>query len=100
MKIEYIRQSSVKTICPEVGTRRSVDELPGNAQAVTRPPHASLDHIAYVQFASDLLYVYGLTLVGKARIPRDDVQVTEVSQGDDDFLHYAVGKIFLLCIAA
>lgn len=46
LKIEYICQRSVETICPKVRTRRRVDELPGYAQAITCPANASLDHIA------------------------------------------------------
>ena len=100
LQIEDLRQRSVETIGPQVGTRRGIDELAGDAQAVARPAHASLDHIADTQLAPDLLHVHGPALVGEARIPCDDEQVAEVSQGSDDVLHNAVGKIFLLRIAA
>ena len=100
MQIEYLRQRSIETISPQVRTRRGIDELAGNAQALARPAYTALDHVADTQLAPDLPHVHGPTLVSEARIPRDDEQVAKVRQGSDDVLHYAVGKIVLLGIAA
>src|SRR5262249_17491504 len=47
-----------------------------------------------------LLEVYGLTLVGEARISRDDEEPADPRQRGDDLLDHTVCKIFLLRVAA
>src|SRR5258708_11457520 len=78
----------------------SLDQLAGNTNAATRFPDASFEHIAHAEFATDLLDVDRLALVGEARIAGDHEQRLEPRQRGDDIFHHAIGEVFLLRIAA
>src|SRR5258708_39915839 len=78
---------------------RSLYQLAGNANAITRFPDASFQHIAHAEFASDLLDIDSLAFVGEARIAADYEQRLEVRQRRDDVLDHAVGEKLLLRIA-
>jgi hypothetical protein len=95
-----ISASAPSKRAPEIRSRRCVDQLTANAQAVARLAHASLEDIAHPQFAPDLLYVHGAAFVGKARIARDHEQVPEAPQGLDDVFHDAVREVFLIGVIA
>jgi hypothetical protein len=73
-----------------------VDQLRSDADAVAGFAHRAFQNIADAQFATDLLYVDGLALVGKARIAGDDEEPADAGEGGDDFLDHAVGEILLL----
>ena len=62
--------------------------------------HAAFQHVAHAEFAPDLPDVDRPALVGERGIARDHEQRLEARQRGDDVLHHAVGKIFLLGIAA
>src|ERR1700681_200874 len=78
---------------------RSLYQLAGNANATTRFPDAAFQHIAYAEFASDLIDIDSLAFVGEARIAGDHEQRLEARQRRDDVLDHAVGEILLLRIA-
>jgi hypothetical protein len=81
-------------------TRRSVDQLGGDANAVTRPAHASLDQIAHPQFPTDLLHGNGPPLVAEGGIARDDEEIPYAAQRGGDVFDHAVSEIILLGVAA
>ena len=77
-----------------------VVELRGDAHAVAALAHAALDHIADAELLGDLLHMDGLALVDERRVARDHEEPAQLGQRGDDVLADAVGKIFLLRIAA
>ena len=77
-----------------------LDELGGNAHAVTSTANATLNDIADVEIVADLGGFHRLTLVGKCRIARDDHQFAELRHRGDQVLDDAVTEILLLRILA
>jgi hypothetical protein len=73
----------------------NIDYFVGNTLSIV------LDSLcAYPKFSPHLLHVDSASLVCEARIAGDDEQRLEPGQRRDDVLHYPVGKILLLWIAA
>src|SRR5262245_27353430 len=58
LQLKDILQRTVEAVCPEMRARGHIDQLCGDPQPVGRLAHATFKHIAYPQFASDLLHVY------------------------------------------
>src|SRR5512132_292619 len=83
-------------MCPSGG----IDELSRDAHPVGRLANAAFQRVAHPKLAPDLLHIDGAPLVGEARVAGDDEQRLEMRQRRDDVLHYPVGKIFLLWVAA
>src|SRR5262245_11379805 len=81
-------------------TGSSLDKLSSDADLAPCLPDTAFEHITYAQLPPDLLDVYGLALVGETRIASDYEQRLETRECCDDVLHHAVGKVFLLRIAA
>ena len=77
-----------------------LDQLAGDAHAISRLPDASLQHVAHAQFAPDLPDIESLALVGEARMARDHEQPFDPRQTGDDVLDHAVAEVFLIRIAA
>ena len=77
-----------------------VDQLRGDAHPIAALAHRAFEHVADTQFATDPLHVDVLALVGEARIAGGYKQPADAGEGGDDLLDHAVGKIFLLRIAA
>ena len=100
LQLEHILQRAVEFVRPEMGARRGIDQLAGDADAVAGLAHAAFEHVAHAQFARDLLDIDRLALVDEARIARDHEQFLEARQRSDDVFDHAVGEIFLFGIAA
>src|SRR5258706_918618 len=79
---------------------RDVIELNRDAHALAGLAYAAFDDIADAEFLADLLQVDGPALVGERRVARDDEEPAQLRERRDEVLAEAVGKIFLLCIAA
>jgi hypothetical protein len=77
-----------------------VDQLRGNPDPPAGFAHRAFEDITHAEFAADLLHVDGLTLVRKRRVAGDDKQPADARERSDDLLDHAVGKIFLLRVAA
>ena len=77
-----------------------LDKLRGDAHTLAGLAHAPLQHIAHAKLAADLLHIDRASLVGEARIARDDEEPADPRQCCGDLLHHAVGKVVLLRIAA
>jgi hypothetical protein len=73
-----------------------LDQLPGQAQLVARPAHASLKHVAYAQFPADSSHVDRPTLVDERRIARYNEQPLDTGKAGDDLLDDPVSEILLL----
>src|ERR1700733_14978212 len=63
---EHVVKLAFVTLGPAMTTGRRVDELRRDADAVTNPSDATLQHIAYGEFAPDLPNVDRFALVLKA----------------------------------
>ena len=79
---------------------RRVDQLTGDAYVVAGLSDRTFKHVAHVKFPRHLLRIDVLALVGIARIARDDEQPGAARDRGDDLFDHAVGKIFLLGVAA
>jgi hypothetical protein len=87
-------------IDPEMRAGASVDQLLGDPHPVPGCANRPFEHIANAELAPDLLHIDGLPFVGEARIAGDDEEPADTGERRDDLLDHAVGKIFLLGIAA
>src|SRR6185437_13892558 len=97
---ENIHQLAVVAFGPEMRAAPGVDELARYAHAIARFAHAAFEHVANTELRADPFHVDRLAFVGEARIARDDVQFGQFRQAGDDVVGDAVGKIFLLRVAA
>jgi hypothetical protein len=79
---------------------RRVDQLCGDAHALACLAHRAFEDVADAEFASDLLHIDRLALVGEAGVAGDDEEPADPRQRGDDLLDHTVDKIFLLGIAA
>ena len=100
LKLEDVLEHPFEAIGPEMGPRLSVDQLGCHAHTIAVFPHAALGHVSHAEFAPDLLHVDGAALVGEARLPGYDEQPPHARQGRQNVLDHAVGKVFLLWVAA
>src|SRR6516225_9271947 len=73
-----------------------LDQLPGYADPARSLSDRSLEDIADAEFATDLLHIDSLTLVGERGIAGDDEEPTDARERCDDLLDHAVDKVFLL----
>ena len=80
LKCEDIFEPAIVTFGPQMSTSFGIDELGTDPHAVSCPADASLQHIAHAQLAADALHVHRLSLVGEARIARDDEQPLDARQ--------------------
>jgi hypothetical protein len=79
---------------------RGVDKLAGNAHPVAGLAHASFQHVAHAELATDLPHIDRLALVGEGRVARDDIQLRQLRKISDDVFANTVGKILLFGISA
>jgi len=77
-----------------------IDQLSGDAHAVSALSHRTFEDIADTKLAADLLHIDRSALVRKARIARDDEEPADAGERRDNLLDHTVGKIFLLRVAA
>jgi hypothetical protein len=100
LKLQDILHIAVEAVGPEMRPVRSVDQLRGDAHATACLAHAAFEHIAHAEFAPNLLHIDGAAFVGEARVAGDDEEPSYSGERSDDLLDHAVGKIFLLGVAA
>src|SRR5262249_55086077 len=100
LQIEYVFEIAIVTVRPEMSARCSVDQLPRDTNPVRGLAHAALEYITHAEFVSHPLDIYRASLVGEARIAGNYKQPTFARQRADDVFDDAVGKVFLLRIAA
>src|SRR5712691_11526875 len=74
LQIENVFEGTIVSVCPDVITRRGINELPGDANAIARLSDAPLEYVTHPKFAPDLLDVDSFPLVGEAGIAGDDEQ--------------------------
>lgn len=97
---ENVRHLPVVALRPEVCVARGVDQLRGDAHAISELAHAALEHVAGAQFPPDGLDVDRPPLVDESRIPGDHEQPRETRQVGDQVLGDAVAEVLLLRIVA
>ena len=100
LQCKYVVHRTVVALGPDMSAGLRVDQLGCDPHAAGRFAHAAFEHVAHAELMADLLDVYGSALVGKGRISRDDKKPFESRKPGDDILDHAIGKIFLLGIAA
>jgi hypothetical protein len=66
LKVEYVFERTFKAVRPEMRAVARINELTGNAQAITRLAYTALKDIANAEFTSDLLDVDRFAFVGEA----------------------------------
>jgi membrane-associated phospholipid phosphatase len=72
LQIENIGHRAVVPVRPKMVSRRSIDELSGDTDAIAGLAHASFDQIAHAKLAARLLGGDHLSFVGKGRISGDE----------------------------
>jgi len=100
LQVEDVRKFTIESISPDVLTGLRLDELARDAYPSSCLTYAALEHVANSEVPGDMLHVHGPALVSKTRVPGYDEEPFHLREGRDDVLHHAVGKIFLLWIAA
>ena len=71
LKREDVGELAVVVLGPNMVAGRRVDQLGGDANAISGLAHAALQHVAHAEVAGDLGHVHGLALVCEGRIARD-----------------------------
>src|SRR5262249_21582718 len=91
-------QCSIVTFGPAVSPRAGIDQLCSNADAVTDPADATLEHIVHAKFPRDDTGVWGLALVLEARVPGDHEQFGEPGKLGDDIFRDAIAEVILVLV--
>jgi hypothetical protein len=71
LHVEKVRDRLIETIRPQMPAPLSFDHLHVDAHPITAPLHASFEHVAYVEFASDLFEIRRFAFVGKGGAAAD-----------------------------
>ena len=71
---EDVGEIPVVTVCPDVHSRRGVDQLGGDAHPIVDLPHTAFDHVSDAQLATNLGHADRTALVGEGLIARDNLQ--------------------------
>ena len=79
---------------------RGLDQLRGDAHSIGGLAHATLQHIAHAELASDVLHIDAAALISEAQIAGDHEEPADPAQCCDDLLDHTVSEIFLLRITA
>ncbi len=61
----------VGALSPDMLPGLGLDQLRADADAAAGPAHAAFEHIAYAEFAPDLLHIDSAALEGERRIADD-----------------------------
>ena len=99
VKREDVAEVAVVAVAPEVLVGGGLDELRGDAHAVSGAQHRALDDGVHVQLARDLGKRLARVAVGHARGSRDHAQLLDLREHRDQGLRHAIDEIFLLGIA-
>ena len=100
LEVEHVLQRAVETVGPEMRGGFGFDQLCGDADPVAALAHRAFEDIADTELAPDLAHADRLPLVGKAGVAGDHKQPADAAECGNDLLDHAVGKIFLLRVAA
>src|SRR5882724_4496364 len=55
LQLEHVLLRAIEPVGPQMGARRSLDKLPGDAQPAARLAHTSFQHIGHTQLSANLL---------------------------------------------
>ena len=100
LHVEEVGDGLVEALGPEVCASLSVDELHVDAHSAAAALNAAFEDVANVQFASNLLKIDVLALVGKRRVAPDDKGARNAREVGGQALGDAVDEIVLLRIVA
>src|SRR5262249_10495767 len=91
---------AVVALGPEMRTGVRLNELTGDTHAIAGLAHATFEHIADAQLATDQFHISRSVLVNETRIARDYEKPLDARKPSDDVLYHAVTKIILIQITA
>ena len=74
LQVEDVLERAIKTVGPQVGAGLGLDKLHGDAHAQARLANTPFKHVTHAELAAHPPNVNRLSLVGEARIARDDEQ--------------------------
>jgi hypothetical protein len=100
LKGEDVRKDAIETLGPEMAACPGVDQLGGYANPVSRLPDASLEDVADLQLAGELVDLHGLSLEIEGRVAGNDEDRRDLGEIGDDVLGDAIAEILLLRITA
>src|SRR5262249_15093903 len=72
LQFEDIVERAIEMVGPDMRTCAGIDQLPGDAHAISGLSHAAFQYVAHAELARHLLHIDGFAFVGEARIARDD----------------------------
>src|SRR5713226_5818976 len=75
-------------------------QLGGYPHVVAGFAHTALQYVRHSQFATDVLHLRRLALVGEGRRARDDKQIREPGESGNKVVGDAIAEIFLVAVAA
>jgi hypothetical protein len=100
LQIENVSHLAVEPIGPYVRAVCGVDQLAGDTHSVAGLANATFQYVADPERTPYLPDVRRFALVGKAGIASNHEQPAHARESRNKLLHHAVGKIFLLGVAA
>ena len=100
LQVKDVFECAVKSIRPQMGASRYIDELSGDAKAASRLAHAAFEHVSNTKLPPNLFDVDSLAFVGERRGTGDNKQRLEPGQRCDDVFHHPVGETILLGVSA
>ena len=100
LHVEQIGHGLVEPVGPQMIAGDRVDELHVDSHSAAAALNASLEDIANVQFASDLLGVDGLAFVSEGGVARDDEGVGDARKVGRQAFRDPVDEMFVLSVAA
>ena len=96
---EDVIESAVIALRPDMRAAGGIDQLRGDANAVSALADAAFQDISHAELLGRLPHVDRLALVDEAGIAGDDPQPRQLRQGRDNVLDQPVGKEILLLVA-
>ena len=100
LHVEEIGERLVEPFGPQVRASLGLDQLHIDAHAISRALHAAFEHVANVEFASDLFEVGRLAFVGKSCAAADHEGAGNAREVGGQALGDAVDEIVLRRVAA
>ena len=97
---KYVVELPVPGFRPDLGVGRSVNQLHGHANCVTRLAHRALQYVSHTQFCGNRRDVLVGVLVLEGRGSRDDPQFPDAGEQVQHFFADAVGEELLFGIGA
>src|SRR3981189_2205336 len=99
LKVESAFLWAIEAPSPKMRAGSCIDQLGGDAHALTRIAHRAFEHVVNAELPPDLLHVGRLGFGCKTRLTGDDKEPADPRQRGGNLLHHPVREILLLRVA-